>query len=189
MEDKWNGRNALWMVLYLALYMAGTAITCFAGAIHPIVFVGYQIIAGILLAGVCIAAFRRIKAPGVAAIFSLGVILIYILMGDASAWHCLPLVILGALAEITRVACKYNWRGDLIATVIMTFSTFGLYGQIWFNRVYTYECAIEEMADGYADKLMSCSPAWAFPVVLIVGIAVSVLVANLTAKLFKLQKD
>ncbi|MBR1820857.1 MAG: MptD family putative ECF transporter S component [Clostridia bacterium] len=189
MEHKWNGKNALRMLLYLALYMVGTAITCFAGSIHPIVFVGYQIIAGILLAGVVITAFRQIQSPGVAAVFSVGVILIFVLMGDASAWHCLPLVVMAVIAEIMRTVCKYNWKGDVISTVVMTFSTFGFYGQIWFNRAYTYECAIEEMADGYADTLMSCSPAWSFPVVMVVAIAASVLIANLTAKQFKLQRE
>ena len=50
----------------------------------------------------------------------------------------------------------------------MGFSSFGYYGQIWFNRAYTYECAIEEMPAGYGDTLMSVSPAWAFPVVVII---------------------
>ncbi len=70
MENKWNGKNALWMLLYLALYMAGTAITCFIGAVHPIMFVCYQIVAGILLSGVVIKAFDRVKSPGVAAVLS-----------------------------------------------------------------------------------------------------------------------
>ena len=43
------------------------------------------------------------------------------------------------------------------------------------------------MPAGYADKLMSYSPGWAFPVVIILGIAVSILIANLTAKMFKIQ--
>ena len=51
-------------------------------------------------------------------------------------------------------------------TVIMTFSTFGFYGQIWLNRDFTYEAAIEEMPAGYGDTLMSLSPGWAFPVVI-----------------------
>ena len=78
--------------------------------------------------------------------------------------------------------------GDVIATVIMTFSTFGFYGQIWFNRAFTYEAAVEEMPTGYADTLMACSPTWALPVVIIIGIVLSVLVSNATAKLFKLEK-
>ena len=187
MENKWNGKNALWMLLYLALYMAGTAITCFIGAVHPIMFVCYQIVASILLSGVVIKAFDRVKAPGVAAVFSLGVILIFVAMDDASAWHVLPLIVIAIVAEIVRALTKYNWTGDVISTAVMTFSTFGFYGQIWFNRDFTYEAAIEEMPAGYADTLMSCSPAWAFPVVVIIGIATSVLVANITARIFKLR--
>ena len=70
----------------------------------------------------------------------------------------------------------------------MTFSSFGYYGQIWFNRAYTYECAIEEMPAGYADTLMAVSPAWALPVVIIIGIVLSVLISNITVKIFKLEK-
>ena len=83
---------------------------------------------------------------------------------------------------------KYNWSGDVPGIVIMSFSTFGFYSQIWFNRAFTYEAAVEEMPAGYADTLMASSPGWAFPVVVILGIAASILVANLTAKLFKLEK-
>ena len=188
MENKWNKKNALWMVLYVVLYAVGTAIVCFLGAIHPLMFVCYQIMAGLLLSGIVIRAFRRIQAPGVAACFSLVVIALFFIIQDAGAWHCLPLVVMGVLAELVRAVMKYNWTGDVLGTMIMTFSTFGFYGQIWFNRAYTYECAIEEMPAGYADTLMTCSPVWTFPVVVLLGIAVSALIANLTAKLFKLEK-
>ncbi len=76
----------------------------------------------------------------------------------------------------------------MIAAVLMSFSSFGYYGQIWFNRAYTYECAVEEMPAGYADALMQASPAWALPVVVISGILLSLLISNITAKLFKLEK-
>ena len=78
--------------------------------------------------------------------------------------------------------------GDLIGTVIMSFSSFGYYGQIWFNRDYTYECAVEEMPAGYADTLMAVSPTWAFALVVIVGVIISVAISNVTAKIFKLEK-
>ena len=186
MENKWNGKNALWMLLFLVLYLAGTAITCFMGAIHPIMFVCYQIVAGILLSGVVIKAFDRMKAPGVAAVLALGGILLFFLIGDASVWHCVPFLVIGIMAEIVRAVSKYSWTGDVISTAIMTFSTFGFYGQIWFNRDFTYTEAIEEMPAGYADTLMNCSPTWVFPVVVILGIAASVLIANLTVRIFKL---
>ena len=92
------------------------------------------------------------------------------------------------LAEVVRAITKYTWTGDVIATVIMSFSTFGYYGQIWFNRDYTYECAVEEMPAGYADGLMAASPVWALVVVVIVGVALSVIISNVTAKLFKLER-
>ena len=46
------------------------------------------------------------------------------------------------------------------------------YVQIWFNRDYTYECAVDEMPEGYV-ALMQCRPTWALPVVIIVGIVLS----------------
>jgi hypothetical protein len=67
----------------------------------------------------------------------------------------------------------------------MTFSSFGYYGQIWFNRAYTYECAIEEMPAGYGDTLMSVSPVWAFHAVVIIGVIVSVWIANVSMKKHK----
>ncbi|MBQ8162416.1 MAG: MptD family putative ECF transporter S component [Clostridia bacterium] len=187
MDNKWNGKNALWMLLYLVLYLAGTAITCFTGAIHPVMFVCYQIVAGILLSGIVIKAFDRMKVPGAALVFSAGGILLYFLLDDASVWHCVPFLVIGILAEIVRAAAKYTWTGDVISTAIMTFSTFGMYGQIWLNRDFTYSEAIEEMSAEYAETLMICSPAWAFPVVIIVGVAASVLVANMTARIFRLR--
>ena len=141
-----------------------------------------------MLSGVVIKALDRVKSPGVAAVLSLGVILIFVAMNDASAWHILPLIVIAVIAEIVRTLTKYNWTGDVISTAVMSFSTFGFYGQIWFNRAYTYECATEEMPAGYADTLMSCSPAWVLPVVLIIGIALSVFISNVTARLFKIEK-
>ena len=176
------------MLLYLVLYMVGTVITCVLGSVHPIMFVCYQITAGILLSGVVITAFDRIKAPGAAACLALGIVLVFIIINDVSVWHIVPLIVIGIVAEIIRLVAKYNWTGDVISTIIMTFSTFGFYGQIWLNRDFTYSESIEEMPAGYADTLMKCSPAWALPVVLIIGIMVSVLISSLTAKIFKLEK-
>ena len=61
---EWNKKNALWMVLYAVLYAVATAIVCVTGTITPILFVCYQTTAGILLSGVVISAYRKIKAPG-----------------------------------------------------------------------------------------------------------------------------
>ena len=99
-----------------------------------------------------------------------------------------PLIVIGIVAETIRLITKYSQTGDVVSTVIMSFSTFGFYGQIWFNRDFTYSEAIEEMPAGYADALMNCSPAWALPVVLIIGVALSVLISNLTAKIFRFDK-
>lgn len=186
--NKWNKKNSLWMLLYVVLYVIASYIVCAIGAIHPVFFVGYQISAGILISGVVISIFAKIKSPGVAAILSLGVILTFVLRNDASIWHLAPLIIMAVLAETVRIVTKYNWTGDVIGTVIMTFFSFGLYGQIWLNREYTYECALEEMPAGYADTLMAVSPTWALPVTIICGIVMSIIISNVTAKLFKLNK-
>ena len=176
------------MVLYALLYAVVTALVCVTGSIHPIFFVCYQISAGILLPGVIITAFRRIKAPGVAACLFLGLLLLLLAIQDAVAWHVIPLIVIVVLAEVIRAVFKHSWKGDVIATIPMTFSSFGYYGQIWFNRAYTYECAAEEMPAGYADTLMAVSPTWALPVVVISGIILSVLISNITAELFKHEK-
>ena len=175
-------------LLYALLYSVITALVCITGSIHPVFFVCYQITAGILLSGIIITAFRRIKAPGVAVCLFFGLLFLLLLIQDAVSWHVIPLVVIALLAELVRAAFKYNWTGDVIATIIMTFSSFGYYGQIWFNRTYTYECAIEEMPAGYADTLMVLSPTWLFPVVIIAGILLSILISNVTAKLFNLKK-
>ena len=186
---EWNKKNAVWMVLYAVLYAVATAIVCVLGAIAPVMFVCYQITAGILVSGIVISACRRIKAPGVPACLALGMILLFLIIQDATVWHVIPIIIIAVLAEAVRSVTKYTWSGDVIATVIMSFSSFGYYGQIWFNRDYTYECAIEEMPTGYADGLMAASPVWALVVVIIVGVALSVLISNLTSKLFKLDRE
>ena len=100
-------------------------------------------------------------------------------------WHVVPLIVITVLAEIVRGLTNYSWAGDVVGTVLMSFSSFGYYGQIWFNRAYTYECAVEEMPAGYGDTLMSVSPVWAFPVVVIIGIIVSVWIANVSMKRHK----
>ena len=187
--NNWNRKHVLWMVLYVIFYVIATYLVCVLGALHPVFFVCYQITAGLLISGVVISIFNKIKAPGVAALLSLGVILTFVLTDDVSAWHIIPLIVMAVLAEVIRAAAKYSWTGDIISTVIMTFSTFCMYGQIWFNRDFTYECAVEEMPAGYADTLMSVSPAWALPVVIILGIVLSIVISNVTAKLFRFKKS
>ena len=186
--NQWNKKNALWMVVYAILYSVLTYLSAALGMIHPIFFVIYQISAGLLVTGVAIYAFRRVQAPGVAACLIACLILLLLVIRDAIAWHVIPLLIILVLAEAVRALMKYSWTGDVIAAVIMSFSTVGYYAQIWFNRAFTYEAAVEEMRAGYADTLMAVSPNWALPVVVLAGIAVSVGTSFLTAKLFKLEK-
>ena len=183
-ENKWNMKNALCMLLYVVLYVVMSFIVCVLGTIHPVFFVCYQITAGLLVTGVAAKAFDGIRAFGAASCLSLGMLITFFAMQDANMWHCLPVIIIGVLAEIVRYVFQYNSTGNMIAAVTMSFSTFGYYGQIWFNRDYTYECAVEEMPAGYAEKLMDCSPAWAFPVVIIIGIAVAAVNCIITKKLF-----
>ncbi|MCR4890481.1 MAG: MptD family putative ECF transporter S component [Ruminococcus sp.] len=188
MENKWNMKNALWMLLYAVLYVVLSFIVCVLGSIHPIFFVCYQITAGLLVTGVAAKAFDKIRAFGAACCLSLGMLITFFAMQDANLWHCLPVIVIAVLAEIIRLISKYNATGNMIAAIIMSFSTFGYYGQIWFNRDYTYKCAIEEMPVGYADTLMNCSSALTFPVVIIVGIVAAVINYNITKKLFKFDQ-
>lgn len=185
---KADQKNILRAVMYAVLYAVITALVCVTGAIHPIFFVCYQITAGILLSGVVITVFRQMKVPGAAVILFLGMLLLLLLIQDASAWHVIPLVIITVAAEVIRAVFRYSWKGDVIAAALMTFSSFGYYGQIWLNRAYTYECAVEEMPAGYADTLMAVSPSWVLPAVIVIGVMLSVLISNQTAGLFKLEK-
>ena len=185
MNNKWNRKNALWMLLYAVLYAIVTATVCVTGSIHPIFFVCYQITAGLLLSPIVIRAFRRVQAPGAAVCLFLGILLLLLIINDAVRWHVVPLIVITVLAEAVRGMTNYDRVGDVVGTVLMSFSSFGYYGQIWFNRAYTYECAVEEMPAGYGDTLMSVSPVWAFPVVVIIGIIVSVWIANVSMKRYK----
>ena len=185
MNNKWNRKNALWMLLYAVLYAIVTAAVCVTGSIHPIFFVCYQITAGLLLSPIVIRAFRRVQAPGAAVCLFLGILLLLLIINDAVRWHVVPLIVITVLAEAVRGMTSYSWAGDVVGTVLMSFSSFGYYGQIWFNRAYTYECAVEEMPAGYGDTLMSVSPIWAFPAVVIIGIIVSVWIANVSMKRYK----
>ncbi|MBR2810912.1 MAG: MptD family putative ECF transporter S component [Solobacterium sp.] len=181
-------KKTMQLMLYAVLYVVMTAIVCVTWAVHPVFFVCYQITAGILLSGVIITAFRRVQTPGTAACLFLGLLLLLLIIKDAAAWHVIPLAVLTVLAELIRAVFKYSWKGDVAAAAVKSFSSFGYYGQIWFNRAYTYECAVEEMPAGYAETLMAVSPAWVLPVVIIIGIVLSVLISSITAKFFRLEK-
>lgn len=47
-ENKWNRKNVLWMLLYAVVYVVMSVIVCVLGSVHPIMFVCYQITAGLL---------------------------------------------------------------------------------------------------------------------------------------------
>ena len=185
--NTWNKKNAMWMLLYTVLYVAATTIVCVLGSVHAVMFVCYQITAAILVTGVAGKAFDRVRAPGAAVCLGLGMIITFFAIQDANLWHCIPIIVIAVLAETLRGICKYRAPGNLIASVIMSFSTFGYYGQIWFNRDYTYDCAVEEMPAGYADTLMQCSPGWALPVVVAAGILLSAVMYKIAAKLFRFE--
>jgi hypothetical protein len=129
-----------------------------------------------------------VQALGAAVCLFLGLLLLLLIIRDAVMWHVVPLIVITVLAEIVRAMAKYSRTGDTVATVLMSFSSFGYYGQIWFNRAYTYECAVEEMPAGYADGLMAASPMWSLIVVIIAGVVLSVVVSNIATKVFKLEK-
>ena len=115
-------KNALWLLLYVVLYVIATTIVCVLGSIHAVMFVCYQITAAILVTGVAGKAFDRIKAPGVAACLGLGMILTFFAIQDANLWHCVPIIVISVSAEIVRSLCRYRAPGNLIASVIMSFS-------------------------------------------------------------------
>ena len=190
MENKWNKKNTLRQLLYAVLYFIGALIVCELGAVHPVLFVLYQVTAEILLTGILVKGFDQIQAPGVALSFGAVILLVFLLTGDLTAWHAVPVIVISVVAEVLGLVMGNDkWKTIVAKSVIMSFVTFGFYGQIWLNRAYTYECSIEEMSAGYADTLMACSPVWAFPVVVVLGIAASIWIANLTAKLFKLKRN
>ena len=134
---------------------------------------------------IIIRAFRRVQAPGAAVCLFLGMLLLLLIIRDAVMWHVVPLIVIAVLAEAVRGMTNYSWSGDVAGTVLMSFSSFGYYGQIWFNRAYTYECAVEEMPAGYGDTLMAVSPAWTFPAVVIIGMIVSIWIAYISMKKHK----
>lgn len=187
--NNWNKKNALRITLYSVLYFVGTLIVCVLGAVHPIMFVCYQVTAALLLTGLTVTAFDKVRSFGAAFCFSACMIIALFVIQDASLWHCIPLIAIAVIAEIIRAISKYSWKGDVIAAVVMSYSSFGYYGQIWFNRAYTYQCAVEEMPEGYADSLMALSPVWALPLIIIAGIVISIVTANLTARIFGLDKE
>ena len=113
------------MLLYTVLYAIATILVVMTGMIHPIFFVCYQITARILLSGIILRAFYRIKAPGVAVFFSAAMILVLLFIRDAILWHVIPLIAIALLAEVSRTVSKYQRTGELIGTVFMSFSTFG----------------------------------------------------------------
>ena len=44
------------------------------------------------------------------------------------------------------------------------------------------------MPSGYADGLLAASPTWSLIVVIVVGVVLSVMISNVTAKLFKIDR-
>ena len=80
------------------------------------------------------------QSPRSCPILSLGIILTFVFKSDASIWHIAPLIVMAVLTETVRIATKYNWIWNVIGTIIMTFSSFDLFSQMWFNRDCTYEC-------------------------------------------------
>ena len=107
--NNWNKRNALWMLLYAVLYAVTTALVCVTGMIHPVFFVCYQITAGILLSGIIIRAFARVKAPGAACFLGAGML-----------WHADEAALLLIFALLGFSAELFFCRRHPWATILWT---------------------------------------------------------------------
>ena len=105
---KQKNKSKLSMLLYTVIYVAASVIVCVLGAVHPILFVCYQIVAGVLVTGAAAKAFDRLRYPGAAAFLSLGMLLTFVVIRDANIWHCLPVIIIAILAELVRYCGKYE---------------------------------------------------------------------------------
>ena len=57
-------------------------------------------------------------------------------------WHVAPLIVIIALAGGCQGYNKLQLVRRYCGNNSMSYSSFGYYGQIWFNRAYTYECAV-----------------------------------------------
>ena len=101
--QEWNKKKGLRTALYAVLYAVMTAIVCVFGAIHPVLFVCYQVTAAVLVSGVVITAFRKLKAPGVALCLAAGLLLLFIIIGDAVAWHVVPVIVIAVIGILTAV--------------------------------------------------------------------------------------
>lgn len=49
-------------------------------------------------------------------------LLLLVIIGDAVAWHVIPVILIAFLAEAVKALFHYQWIGNLMAAVIMTFS-------------------------------------------------------------------
>lgn len=67
-----------------------------------------------------------------------------------------PLIVIADLAAAVRRMANYSRTGDVIGTFLMSFSSFGYFGQILFNRAYICECVVKEMPAGD-------TPQWGVP--------------------------
>ena len=72
------------------------------------------------------------KAPGVCLFMGAGMLLLLLVIKDAVAWHVIPIINIAVLAEVVRLLTRYNRIGDIIATVIMTFSKLWI---LWSDMV------------------------------------------------------
>ena len=164
-------------IAYLLTFILGST----TGLIHPACYAYVGALLPLLFAPIYLRTCALVKGFGAATILNGFILVLFLIAGEADVPCIIGMVVLAALAEITRFWYKNDaQKGIRWSFVPFALSFFAYTSHWWFDTEGSLAAAVEEMRPGY-DQLMV--PVIENVPMLIVAIVVAVPVAILSMRL------
>ena len=176
---------ALAAVVWIILFVAGAT----TGIIHPSCYAYFGTLFPLLAAFVYLYAASGMRCFGAATLLNGPLILFSLLTGEGGWPFFTGLLVLTAVAELVRKLKGYGTlKGIRWSFIPMAFSFYPYVAHWWTDREGSLQAAVEEMPEGYADKVAGVIDNVPMLVVMIVLVVpVSVLAMRLAVKTMRKQ--
>jgi len=142
------------MILSAILWIAAICLFSFSGCIHPACYAYAGTFIPLAFAFIYLYACSKLQGFGVATIINGVLLVLFALAGEADWIMAICLIVIIILSELLRKIYGYDTRkGTRISFIPMAFTFYAYTSHWWTDTAGSLQAAVEEMPEGYADKM------------------------------------
>ena len=184
-------KNVSWLrlfaaaIIWLLLYVLASS----CGMIHPVCYAYAGTIVPILFSLVYLYTAANMQCFGAALFLNGFTLIVGLIAGEGDLPMIVGLIALALIAELIRKSNGYDkLRGVRLSFIPMAFSFYAYSAHWWTDTEGSLAAAIEEMPEGYADKMIPVIDNTPMLIImLILTIPVAILSMRLAEKVMKKQ--